>query len=543
MGSDSLHTVLVGGIHTPLDALGGDVCFSAERRLRAARLLPHGAVSNVWRRSVDARHRDRVSFVWSVAVSGAFSQTDLERIASGSVPGISLLRKAVPSPVFGTHPLSAPPVVVGSGPAGLFCALLLAESGYQPVLLERGGSVRERAAAVSRFVRERVLDTETNIQFGAGGAGTFSDGKLVCRVNDPMTDYVLQTFVRFGAPEEIRLLARPHIGTDILSGVVDRMLAAVVEAGGTVLYHTRFESPVLRGNTVIGVRTSRGDLPAGALVLAVGHSARDTYRGMLSAGVALEPKPFSVGFRVEHLQSDIDRTLYGSFAGHPALGHAEYHLSCHTDTRGVYSFCMCPGGSVVAAASETGGVVVNGMSNHARDGRNANSALAVSVFREDYGNTPEGALAFQREIERAAYRAGGETYAAPICTVGDFLARRAGTAPSRVLPTYMDGTSDAYRLVSPDAYLPPFIADALRGAFPVFERQISGFSAPDALITGCETRTSAPLRILRTPDERTAIGYFNFYPTGEGAGYAGGITSAALDGIHTALALMRTYHP
>lgn len=534
-------TVLVTDLHLPLDAVEGDVCFMAKSHLKRAGIFPSDASCRPYRRSVDARKKNDVHFVWSVAVTGSFCERDLKRILAKKVSGVSLISDEDILPVFGDTLLPYPPVVVGSGPAGLFSALLLAENGYAPLLIERGGSVNERISAIRRFEREQVLDSETNVQFGAGGAGTFSDGKLVTRIHDPLVSWVLRTFVRHGAPEEILLLAKPHIGTDHLSRIVCSMTDEIVRLGGRVLYHTRMVGLSKIAGDCWSVKTTCGEIPAGAVVLATGHSARDTYDVLMKLGITVEPKPFSVGVRVEHLQSDIDRALYGKFAGHPALGHAEYHLSYNTSERGVYSFCMCPGGRVMAAASEEGGVVVNGMSNYLRDGKNANSAIAVSVFPDDYGNTPSGAMAFQRQIERAAFMAGGGNYGAPLLTLGDFLSEREITEPTRVRPTYMDGR--VYRIASPERYLPPFLTHALRNAFPAFGRMINGFDSSDALLTGAETRTSSPLRILRDPDTRMVPGYPNLYPVGEGAGYAGGITSAAVDGLRSALALMSVFAP
>lgn len=525
-------SLLVSGIRLSPDADVSLAIKEARRRLRGVRLLSEGMQLSIYKKSVDARDRDRVMLVYTVVAKG-----NLPHALPENIKGISLLDEEEPTPVFGNLPLDAPPIVVGSGPAGIFCALLLAEHGYAPILLERGGDVQARRAAYERFKREGVLDPENNVQFGAGGAGTFSDGKLVTRIRDPFGAYVLKTFVRFGAPEEILTLAKPHIGTDILGAVVENMLAKIEALGGKVLTNTKLLDMNIRGGRLSSVKTSRGEMPAGALVLAIGHSARDTYEMLFDHGFSVEPKAFSVGMRVEHLQEDIDKAMYGESAGHPALGHAEYTLSHDTKTRGVYTFCMCPGGEVMAAASEEGGVAVNGMSYHARDGKNANSAVLATVFREDYGATPQKAIAFQRSIERAAFLSAGGGYRAPLVTVGDFLAGRAMHEPSRVLPTYRSGD---VAIVSPDSYLPKVYTDAIRGAFSRFGRQIAGFDAPDAILTGAETRTSAPVRILRT-EERVALGYENIYPAGEGAGYAGGITSAAVDGLRTALALMTKY--
>ncbi len=530
-------TYIVGGVSLPPQSGEATVFHAAKKKLSRAGLFDPSATYHVHKRSVDARKRNDVRFVYAVAVTGDFPALS---DTNARLYGIREQAFEVPVPVFGKTPLSARPVVVGAGPAGLFSALFLAENGYAPILLERGGDVDTRVAAYERFVRERVLSTVSNIQFGAGGAGTFSDGKLLSRVHDPYSMYVLRRLVEFGAPAEILYLAKPHIGTDYLRTVTKNMLSAIENAGGEVHFETRVTGIVRSGRRVTAVKTDRGDIAAGAVVLAIGNAARDSFRALIADGYAVEAKPFSVGVRIEHLQKDIDRAMYGEFAEGHGLPPAEYALSADTKTRGVYTFCMCPGGEVVAAASEEGGVVVNGMSHHSRDGRNANSAVAVSVATSDFGNDPLRGMAFQCEIEHRAYLAGGGSYAAPLSTVGDFLARKSGTCPTRVQPTYMGG--EAYALASPDTYLPDFIAEALRGGLLAFDRKIRGFAAPDALLTGAETRTSSPIRILRS-EGRTALGTDNLYPAGEGAGYAGGITSAALDGLRTSLALMEVFLP
>ena len=526
---------IVSNISLPINASLEEAFSLAARKLASVGIHPRDALYSIYRRSTDARKRSDIKFVYSVLVRG-----DMPPLPTrASSLGISEANLEEPRVIIGDERLSAPPVVVGSGPAGLFAALILAENGYKPILIERGGDVAERNASVERFKRERVLDPNTNIQFGAGGAGTFSDGKLLTRINDPMSSYVLSGLVRFGAPSEITYLAKPHIGTDILSVVVENIISKIRELGGEVHYHTRLIDFTVSSSSVTSVVTNNGVIAAGALILAIGHSARDTYELLFSKNVSVEAKDFSVGLRIEHPTEVIDRGMYGDLAGHAALGHAEYTLSHDTKNRGVYTFCMCPGGEVVAAASEEGGVVVNGMSHHARSGKNSNSAVCTSIFKSDYGATPRAAIEFQRNIERAAFSAGGSDYSAPIITVGDFLRGECRNAPSEVIPTYMEGVG--VRLASPEKYLPKTVTDALRGAIPAFDRKISGFALDTAVLTGPETRTSAPVRILRNNETRLALGYDNFYPAGEGAGYAGGITSAAIDGVRCALSLMKKY--
>ncbi len=526
--------LLISGIRAPFDVSEQEIIKIAKTKMKRLCSLATGLHFRLYKKSLDARRRSDILQVCSVLVTLdeplAVSEEQLARI--GARPHV----EETPEIVHGSEPLAARPLVVGMGPAGLFAALVLAEQGYAPVIIDRGDDVTARAVAAERFRRTGVLDTESNIQFGAGGAGTFSDGKLVTRVNDPFCNYVLRRLCAFGAPEDILVKAKPHVGTDILRRVVDNILAEIRRLGGSVQYRTCLLDYTLERG-IVRVRTNRGELEAGALILAIGHSARDTFEALMAHPLSLSPKPFSVGVRIEHLREDVDRALYGDAAGHPALGPAEYTLSDTTGERGVYTFCMCPGGEVVTAASEEGGVVVNGMSYHARDGRNSNAAVAVSVNPADVGNDIRGAIAFQRELERAAYGAGGGDYVAPVETVGDFLEGYRGTEPTRIQPTYGGGrvkTADLRQV------LPPFVSNTLAAGLRSFDRKLRGYAVPDAVLTGVETRTSSPLRILRG-ESRTAIGEDLVYPAGEGAGYAGGITSAAVDGLRTALALMARF--
>jgi len=529
--------IVVNGIRMNIDDTLDAVFSAAKTKLSKAGILKKNASFSLYKKSIDARKKNDIHFVCSIAVKDAFSAHEIE-IAKNN--GFSVYSDRALAVSYGNKPLPDKPIVVGSGPCGLFTALLLAENGYMPILLERGGTIEERIRATSVFSANRILDTNTNIQFGAGGAGTFSDGKLVTRIGDPVSKYVLERFVEFGADASVCTSAKPHIGTDVLCSVVNHLLDRIEHLGGQVFFHTQFLGFTEHNGTITKVQTSKGEMPCGALILAVGHSARDTYAYLLNKGLSIQAKPFSVGMRIEHLAQDIDSAMYGCDLS-SKIGHAEYTLSTNTAVRGVYTFCMCPGGEVVAAASEENSVVVNGMSLHARNGKNDNSAVVCSVFTEDYGNTPEKAIGFQRMIERSAFIAGGGDYAAPIVTVGDFLRGEAKTMPKRILPTYMGG--NAFRLANPETYLPHFVCDAIRSGLGDFDKKIHGFAVSDAVLTGAETRTSAPLRILREENTKTAFGFENFYPAGEGAGYAGGITSAATDGVHTALALMAKYCP
>jgi len=534
MSKIKARSLIVSNISLPFDTNEEEILNCAKSKMKRAGVEPSMLHFRLYKRSIDARKRKDIRVVCSVLA---------EAEQPFAVDSETLLRQSVRVAaeegirvVMGSEALADRPLVVGMGPCGMFAALLLAENGYRPIVIDRGSCVSDRVSAVDGFYREKILDPSTNIQFGAGGAGTFSDGKLVTRIGDPNCNYVLRQLHAFGAPDDVLTKAKPHVGTDVLRRVVGNILNRIEVLGGTLMYQCRLDGISRKGREIVA-HTSEGDISCGAVILAVGHSARDTYAMLMGQGYDLVPKPFSVGVRIEHLQENIDRAMYGDFAGHPSLGHAEYNLSYTGDGRGVYTFCMCPGGEVVAAASEEGGVVVNGMSCYARDGRNANAALAVSVRPEDCGNSVESAIAFQRSLERAAFALGGRNYAAPIQTVGDFLSERVGSEPTVVQPSYMNGHC---RIADISSILPDFVTRGLQTGITLFDRRIQGFSDESALLTAVETRTSAPLTIRRTEALNAACNDL-VYPCGEGAGYAGGITSAAVDGIRVALRLMERF--
>ena len=483
------------------------------------------------KKSIDARRKSQISFVYSVYAEIENSPKMEEKIHS---KGIKRYTEPELHLTIGTEKPEHRPVIIGFGPAGLFCGMILAEYGYRPLILERGADVETRAEQVRIFKETGVLNTNSNIQFGAGGAGTFSDGKLTTRIHDPLMSYVTKVLCELGAPEDIAWKAKPHIGTDVLVKVVAAAHERILEHGGEIRYNTTVEH-ISDGSIV-----ANGEkIPYSSLIIAAGHSARDLYDNLISGGFVLTPKPFSVGVRIEHLQDDLNRAMFGDLAGDTSLGAAEYQVSYREGERGCYSFCMCPGGEVVPAASEEFGVVTNGMSKRARDGKNANAAICVSVHPEDYGSTPDKAIEFQRNLERTAFHFGGSDYYAPMQTVGDFLNGQKGSLPDRVIPSYRD---NRVRPCDFHDIFPGFISGMLENGLRHFDKQINGFAASHVPMTVVETRTSAPVRILRT-EELTAVGHDNIYPCGEGAGYAGGIVSAAVDGLRVARQILARYSP
>lgn len=502
------------------------------------------------RRSIDARRKNDVHLVLVIRIffcADVHEDELLARVPERDKRRVRVVKEKYPLPVPHLATPSAPrPVIVGAGCAGLFAALTLAKAGAEPLLLERGDNASRREQAIEHFYRTAELDPESNIQFGLGGAGTFSDGKLTTGTKNPAHRRILETLVAAGAPRDILWDAKPHVGSDILPTVVENIVARIRELGGEVRFRTRLVDIERTGGCSGGVRAIRVEtqadgvaqeerIPCNQLILACGHSARDVFELLEQRGFELARKTFAMGVRIEHLQASIDAVQYGRFAGNPALGAAPYKLVAHLGDRSLFTFCMCPGGEVVAAASEPGGVVTNGASLHARAGKNANSALLVNVTPEDLpGADPLEGIALQRACERTAYDLGGGAYRAPAQLVGDFLARTASTDSGAIMPTYPLGVT----WTALDNALPRHIIDTLRAGIPLLGRKLKGFNATDAVLTGVESRSSAPVTVVRGRD-CVAIGAPGLYPCGEGAGYAGGIMSAATDGIRCAEAVLR----
>jgi len=524
-------------LHLPID--------HAPQALEAAILNQLGIASKdlvrfeVFKRSYDARKNSTLTFIYTLDVSVRDEASVLKKHMHD--PHVR------PSPdtsyhfvaMSGDHRLAKSdlrPVVIGFGPCGIFAALLLAQMGLKPIVLERGKAVRERTQDTWALWRKKILNPESNVQFGEGGAGTFSDGKLWSQVKDPKFygRKVLHEFVKAGAPEEILYVSKPHIGTFRLVGMVEKIRQEIINLGGEVRFGQKVIGFDIDNHVLQGLHMESGEyLRADHVVLALGHSARDTFEKLLDAGVYMEAKPFSVGFRIEHPQSLIDRARLGPHAGHPLIGAADYKLVHHAKNgRSVYSFCMCPGGTVVAATSEPNRVVTNGMSQYSRNERNANAGIVVGIDPSDYPGGPLAGIAFQRELESRAFILGGSNYQAPGQLVGDFLQGKPSTEFGGVVPSYKPGV----HLTDLATSLPGYAIEAIREAIPAFEKKIKGFAMPDAVLTGVETRTSSPLQIKRGPDYQS-INTKGLYPAGEGAGYAGGIMSAGIDGIKVAEAI------
>jgi len=511
-----------------------------EDALRAAILkrlgIPAGELSGyaIFRRAVDAR-KPAIVFTYTLDIEVKNEAALLARLKDD--------RRVTRAPdttyrFVARAPAGLPsrPVVIGTGPCGYFAGLLLAQMGFRPIILDRGKLVRERTRDTWGLWRKSVLNPESNVQFGEGGAGTFSDGKLYSQVKDPrhLGRKVLAEFVKAGAPVEILYVAKPHIGTFRLVGMVESLRETIESLGGQIRFQSKVTDIAIEDGRVRGVALESGErIAADHVVLAVGHSARDTFQMLHDRGVHIEAKPYSIGFRIEHPQSLIDRARYGKNAGHPLLGAADYKLVHHCGNgRSVYSFCMCPGGTVVAATSEAGCVVTNGMSQYSRNERNANSGIVVGITPADYPGHPLAGIAFQRRWEKLAYETGGGNYYAPAQRVGDFLAGRPSTAPGAVIPSYQPGV----KWTDISGCVPDYAAVAIREALPAFERQIRGYAMDDAVLTAVETRTSSPISIRRGADCQS-VNTRGLYPAGEGAGYAGGILSAAIDGIEVAEAV------
>ncbi|MDO5095330.1 MAG: FAD-dependent oxidoreductase [Peptostreptococcaceae bacterium] len=483
------------------------------------------------RESIDARRG--IVFVYTIYVDVKPSQ-----VLKSSRIDYSVVEEKKPTPiVYGEQKLQHRPVIIGFGPAGMFAALELARNGYRPVVYERGSDVDKRTKDVELFWKMGKLNPESNVQFGEGGAGTFSDGKLTTRIKDPNARKVLEALYEFGAPEEILYASKPHIGTDILVNVVKNIREEIKRLGGEIHFDAKLEDIEIQNKKIRSIVVNGERIESDVIVLAIGHSARETYRLLYERAVEIRKKPFAVGFRVEHPQVVIDKAQFKENFAHPKLKASEYHLTHTAETgRGCYTFCMCPGGRVIASASSENQVVVNGMSYHARDLQNANSAILCSVLPEDFGEHPLSAMEFQEAIERKSFEMGGENYFAPIQRVGDYLRKQPTTELGEVIPSYEPG----YRFARLDGIYPDFIYESLAESIAAMGEKLKGFSMEDAILTGVETRTSAPIRIVRG-DELESVSTQGLYPCGEGAGYAGGIVSAAVDGIKVALSIMKKF--
>ena len=515
---------------------------SAKKDIIICKALKQAGLTNndiltaeIHKTSLDARKQNNIQFVHSVFLQ--LKDNTKEQQLAKSNSNITYVESSNINPVISNVKKDGRVVIAGFGPAGIFCGLILAENGYNPLILEKGQEVDKRTQTVSDFWTTGQLNPQSNVQFGEGGAGTFSDGKLTTRIKDPICRYVLETFVKFGAPQEIMTKAKPHIGTDNLRKIIKSMREHIISLGGDIRFESEMSDFTLHNNTIKNVTFNNNTVNCSALVLAVGHSARNTFKMLAEKDIFLEPKPFSVGARIEHTQKSVNESLYGKNADNPLLPTGEYQLSYRDNTgRAVYTFCMCPGGTVVPAASENEGIVTNGMSEFARNGENANAAMVVSVSPKDFGYSPLDGIDFARQIEQNAFRA-TNSYTAPATTVKGFLNRKPNLNSS-INPTYSLGLKPVeFRDIFPKS-----VTDMMEIGLNKFSHKMKCFGDENAILTAPETRTSSPVRITRT-ENLNSLSAENLYPCGEGAGYAGGIMSAAVDGIKIALKIMETQAP
>lgn len=478
----------------------------------------------IYRKSIDARKKNNILFVYQVLVDIELSEKRLFKLKDNDI-------KIYEEEAFEINPIKKfkeRPIVVGLGPAGLFCGYMLAKNGYKPIIIERGKDVENRADDIEYFWETGKLNYESNVQFGEGGAGTFSDGKLTSRSNNFRIREILKIFVENGAPEEIMILQKPHIGTDLLREVVKNIREKIISYGGKVHFETKLEDIKIENNKVVGIKTNKGDFKTEDLFLAIGHSARDTFKMILNKGIEIENKAFAVGFRIEHPQILIDKSQYGESFASPKLSAAEYQLTYKSkEGRGVYTFCMCPGGRVISASSFKDELCVNGMSYHARDLENANSAIIANISEKDYGKELLSGMYFQEEIEKKAYELGGGKYFAPVQLIKDYINEVPSRKIGKVKPSYKPG----YKLTDLNSIYPKNINEAIKEAIINLDKKLNGFSLEDGVLTGVETRSSSPIRILRNKESYESINIKGLYPIGEGAGYSGGIMSSAVDGI------------
>ena len=524
--------IIVSQIETPLKASHEEIIKITIKKLGIYKSDVVNA--QIHKTSLDARKQNNIKFVSSVylELKDRQLQNKLCYKHNNCVP----VEMSELEPKFGKEKYKGKIVIAGFGPAGMFAALTLAEYGYKPVVFERGDAIENRVKKVNDFWLNGKLDINSNVQFGEGGAGTFSDGKLTTRIKDPLCNHVLKKFIEFGAPTEIMTKAKPHIGTDNLRDIVKNIRNRIIELEGEVNFNSSINDLKILNNEIVSVYSNGNEIQTNNVILAIGHSARDTFEMLLNKNVFIEPKAFSVGARIEHTQEFVNRSLYGKYYDNPLLPQGEYQLSYRKGNRGCYTFCMCPGGFVVPSASEENTVVTNGMSEFARNQPNANSALVVSVSPEDFGNNPLSGVEFARDIERKAFIKGGRNYQAPAVSVGSFLDKGSSIESTFVTPSYSLGVTPA----DFDEIFPSFVTDMMREGIRNFSRNIACFGNKGALLTGAETRTSSPVRITRG-DNLQSINIKNIYPCGEGAGYAGGIMSAAVDGIKIALKIMENY--